>query len=164
MAGGGQAVTVTVLGHRLTEELRTQKVASGASIVSAYPGVRAALLDLQRELGKSGGVVLEGRDIGSVVFPDAEIKFFLTASVDIRARRRQRELRERGEEAPWEQILSEVATRDKNDTMRPISPLTQAEDAIVVDSSSMSLEEVVAEMVEKVREVERWLATRSGDG
>lgn len=150
----GATATILILGQDVSEAIRTQEVATGASIVSAHPGVRAALLGLQRELGRRGGVVLEGRDIGSVVFPDAELKFFLTASVEVRAERRRRELLGRGEAAEFDVIRREVVERDHKDTVRPIAPLTQAPDAIVVDSSTMTLAEVVAFMVARVRQKE----------
>jgi cytidylate kinase len=118
----------------------------GASRVSAFPGVRTALLDLQRLAGRSGGVVLEGRDIGTVIFPDAEVKFFLTASPEVRARRRYDELRAKGQDVQYEATLEEVRTRDKQDTLRPIAPLRQADDATVIDSSALTVDEIVNRM------------------
>jgi cytidylate kinase len=126
--------------------------------VSAIPGVRAALLAMQRTAGEQGGVVLEGRDIGTVVFPDAEAKFYLTASVDVRAQRRLAELEGRGHPASLEDVRREVVERDTRDSSRPIAPLRQAEDAEIVDSSALNIEQVVEHIVRQVREVEKRLA------
>jgi CMP/dCMP kinase len=130
--------------------IRTPDVSLGASRVSSYPAVRAALLDMQRREGLMGGVVLEGRDIGTVVFPDAEAKFFLTASAEIRARRRYDELVARGKADSYEATLADVELRDKADTERAVAPLKQAEDAIVVDSSNREVQDVVEEMARVV--------------
>ncbi|MEM8609393.1 MAG: (d)CMP kinase [Myxococcota bacterium] len=132
-------------------EIRTPDIAAGASQVSAYPGVRRALLDLQRNLGRDGGVVLEGRDIGTVVFPDAEVKLFLTASAEERARRRVNDLQARGISADPEEILEKMRARDRADSTRPIAPLRPAEDAVVLDSTSLGLETVVEHVLELVR-------------
>jgi cytidylate kinase len=145
-------------GEDVSSVLRTQTISEGASRVSAIPEVRAALLELQRAAGRRGGVVLEGRDIGTVVFPDAEAKFFLTASVDVRARRRHEELTLRGDQVSLEDVRREVIERDKRDSSRPVAPLRQAADALVVDSSTLSIDEVVERIVEGVRAVERRLA------
>jgi cytidylate kinase len=116
----------------------------GASIVSAHAGVRTALLAMQRQAGADGGVVLEGRDIGTVVFPDAEVKVFLTARADVRAVRRHEELLERGEtRLSYDDVLDEVKTRDAQDEGRPVAPLKRAEGAALVDSSDMTIDAVV---------------------
>jgi CMP/dCMP kinase len=141
--------------------IRTQSMGQGASKVSAIGGVREALLELQRRAGRDGGVVLEGRDIGTVVFPDAEVKFFLTASVAVRAKRRHDELASHGQAPPLEDVMNEVIERDRRDSSRPVAPLKQAEDAIVVDSSELSIDEVAERMVAHVRSVERRLAGTS---
>lgn len=138
----------------ISDEIRSREVAHGASIVSQIPKVRAHLLDIQRALGHKGGVVLEGRDIGTVVFPDAEAKFYLTATAEVRAARRQGELAQKGEPPELADILAEVKERDLRDTMRPIAPLTQAPDAIVVDSSRMNIDQVVDFIVSHVRSLE----------
>jgi len=122
-----------------------------ASAVSAHAPVRAALLDLQRQAGAAGGVVLEGRDIGTVVFPDAEAKFFLTASPEVRARRRYDELVRRGEVVSFESTLEEVRRRDEQDTGRAHAPLRKAPDAVLVDSTALSIDETVAAMAARVR-------------
>jgi cytidylate kinase len=150
-ARGGARVLLD--GEDVSGAIRTQTLSQGASKVSAQPRVRAALLELQRAAGRSGGVVLEGRDIGTVVFPDAEVKVFLTASVDERARRRYEQLIASGSEADIEAVKREVVERDQRDSTRPIAPLRQAPDAIVVDSSELSIDQVVARIVARVREV-----------
>lgn len=154
-ADGAQRVLLE--GEDVTTRIRTQEIAEGASRVSAVPEVREALLEMQRRAGRAGGVVLEGRDIGTVVFPDAEAKFFLTASVDVRARRRFDELVARGEPADLEVIRQEVALRDQRDSTRPIAPLRQAEDAVWVDSSTLAVDQVVEAIIRRVREVEQQL-------
>ena len=138
--------------------IRTQSISQGASKVSAHPGVRQALLELQRSQGRQGAVVLEGRDIGTVVFPDAEAKFFLTASVEVRAQRRRDELAARGTPPSLEDVMREVKERDQRDSTRPVAPLKQADDAQLVDSSALSVEQVVERIVAAVREVEQRLA------
>lgn len=125
------------------ERIRTPEMSMGASAVSAHPGVREALLDAQRQFGAEGAVVLEGRDIGTVVFPDAEVKVFLTASAEVRARRRFEELREKGVAATLEATLDDVKQRDAQDSSRAIAPLRQADDATLVDSSAMGAEAVI---------------------
>lgn len=138
-------------GRDRADEIRTPEISQGASIVSQHPEVRAALLDLQRRLGVDGGVVLEGRDIGTVVFPDAEVKIFLTASERERARRRQVELQSRGAKQELEAVLSEVRERDHRDSSRPLAPMRVADDAIHVDTTGLSLEEVADRIVEIVK-------------
>jgi len=152
------AVHVLLRGQDVSLAIRTQSVGQGASEVSAHPGVREALLDLQRGQGREGGVVLEGRDIGTVVFPDAEAKFYLTASAEVRAQRRRDELAARGTPPSLADVLSEVTERDRRDSTRPIAPLRQADDAQLVDSSALSIEQVVELIVAAVRVVERHLA------
>lgn len=153
--GGGQRVFLE--GEDVSQAIRTQAISEGASKVSAFPAVREALLGLQRAAGQLGGVVLEGRDIGTVVFPDAEAKFFVTASVEVRAQRRYEELRERGTAADLETIRREVELRDRRDTHRPIAPLRCAEDALLIDTSALPIDEVVTRIVRRVRDVERQL-------
>ena len=152
--------TVKLRGEDVSLAIREPSVSQGASKVSAVPAVRDALLDMQRHAGASGGVVLEGRDIGTVVFPSAEAKFFLTASVDIRARRRFDELVARGATPDLAEVQREVAERDLRDSTRPIAPLKQASDARIIDSSVLSIDQVVARIVQRVREVEAELGAR----
>ena len=159
--GAGGALRVLLAGEDVSGLIRTQSIGQGASKVSAVPGVRAALLSLQRAAGEGGGVVLEGRDIGTVVFPDAEVKLFLTASVEVRAQRRFEELTERGEKPEMAAIRAEVIERDQRDSNRAVAPLRLAADAVVVDSSSLDVEQVVSQIVERVRETERRLAGKA---
>lgn len=149
------ATRISVHGTDVSEIIRSREAALGASMVSQNPKVRAQLLVIQRKLGEQGGVVFEGRDIGSVVFPEAKAKFFLTASTQVRAARRQAELLQKGEVPSLDEIVREVEERDRRDTSRPIAPLIQAEDAIVVDSSELGIDEVVAQIVRHVRALER---------
>ena len=145
-----KGVRVMLGAEDVSDAIRSADMGMGASRVSAIGGVRAALLDLQRQAGESGGVVLEGRDIGTVVFPDAEVKFFLTASPEIRAQRRYDELLLRGQKVDYAATLAEVKLRDEKDTNRPIAPLRRADDAIFVDSSDRPVDEIVAEMARRV--------------
>lgn len=133
------------------QEIRSEEVGLAASKVSAYPGVRKLLLGLQRDLGKQGGVVLEGRDIGTVVFPEAEVKIFLTASIEARAQRRFQELEAKGQQVDIEKIKKEMAQRDHQDTTRAVAPLKQAPDAHLVDTSNMSIESVLDRLESIVR-------------
>ncbi len=134
-------------------DIRSPEMGQGASKVSAHPEVREALLGIQRALGGSGGVVLEGRDIGTVVFPDAEVKIFLTAAPEERARRRLGDLAERGVQADYDEILGSIRERDERDERRSVAPLRPADDALVLDSTELSLDEVVSQVVRRVREV-----------
>ncbi len=137
-------------GQDRADEIRTPELAAGASQVSAYPGVRRALLGIQRDLGREGGVVLEGRDIGTVVFPDAEVKLFLTASAEERAHRRVQDLQDRGMVADYERILAQIRSRDEADSTRAIAPLRPAQDAVILDSTNLDLESVVQHILELV--------------
>ena len=129
--------------HDVTAAIRTPEISQGASQVSAHPAVRAALLELQRRLGAGGGVVVEGRDTGTVVFPTADAKFFLTASEAERARRRVSELAAAGTTVDYEITLREISERDRRDAGRDTAPMIPAPDAVLVDSSAQTLEEVV---------------------
>lgn len=157
----GAEVTIRAWGDDITTEIRSREASIGASIVSQIPEVREALLSIQQKLGAGGGVVLEGRDIGSVVFPDAEAKFYLTASARVRAERRRAELSESGDAPALEDIIDEVNERDRRDTERPIAPLVQAADAVVIDSSQLSIDEVVERIVQRVRALESALGSSS---
>jgi cytidylate kinase len=138
-------------GRDRADEIRTPELSAGASQVSAYAGVRRALLSIQRDLGQEGGVVLEGRDIGTVVFPDAEVKLFLTASAEERAHRRVQDLQDRGTTADYNEVLAQIRSRDEADSTRAIAPLRPAEDAVILDSTSLELEAVVQHVLELVR-------------
>jgi cytidylate kinase len=136
----------------LTDFIRTPEVSLASSRISAIPDVRAALLGLQRRLGCQGKSILEGRDIGTVVFPDADVKFFMSASVDERAKRRLIELEATGSDAPsFEEVKRQIAERDHGDSTRKVAPLKQAQDAIAVDTTSMTLDEVVKLLESHVR-------------
>jgi len=134
---------VFIAGEDVSSAIRTPEVSQGASQVSAHPEVRAALLDLQRRLGAGGGVVVEGRDTGTVVFPTAEAKFFLTANDEERARRRVAELTATGAKVDFAETLREIRERDSRDASRDVAPMIPASDAVLVDSSTQTLEEVV---------------------
>ncbi len=145
-----------VLGERdITTAIRQPEVSQMASKVSAQPAVRQALLTLQRQMGQDGGVVLEGRDIGTVVFPDADVKFFLEASAEERGQRRYRELQQQGVSTTLKATLREMAERDQRDSERAHAPLRRAEDAIVVDSTTRSLNEVVYLLLQHVAAVRK---------
>jgi cytidylate kinase len=139
----GDTNHVFVAGEDVSAAIRMPEVSSGASQVSAHPAVRAALLELQRRLGAGGGVVVEGRDTGTVVFPAAEAKFFLIATEEERARRRIAELRANGQEVDPEQTLREIRERDQRDASRDVAPMKPADDAVLVDSSTQTIEQVV---------------------
>lgn len=134
-------------GKNITAKLREEAVGNMASKSSAIPEVRAKLLELQRELARKEDVIMDGRDIGTCVLPDADVKVFLTASVETRAKRRYDELVEKGVACDLEEIARDIAERDERDSTREIAPLKQAEDALLVDSSYMTIEEVVAAIV-----------------
>jgi cytidylate kinase len=144
-------VRVRVDGDDVTEAIRAADMGMGASTVSAHPDVRTALLDMQRQAGSDGGVVLEGRDIGTVVFPDAEVKFFLTARPEVRARRRFDELVAKGARVTFEETLADVRRRDEQDTTRPVAPLRQADDATLIDNSGITIDETVSLMVQRLQ-------------
>lgn len=146
----GEATHLFVDGVDRESDLRTPRISQGASKVSALPSVRDALLGVQQAMGAAGGVVMEGRDIGTVVFPDADVKFFLTASDEERAQRRLRELLAKGTQTSLEEVLSEMTERDRRDSMRATAPLKQAGDAIFVDSTGMTFDEVVESMRARV--------------
>jgi cytidylate kinase len=133
-----------------TSAIRAPEISQGASQVSAHPPVRAALLELQRRLGAGGGVVVEGRDTGTVVFPAADAKFFLTASAEERARRRVAELAAAGTAVDYAQTLREIAERDQRDASRDVAPMVPAPDAVLVDSSTQTLEQVVDSLASTV--------------
>jgi cytidylate kinase len=134
--------------REVTQEIRTPEVTAEVSRVAAYPSVRAGLLGLQRRLGRAHarGSVLEGRDIGTVVFPDAEVKVFLTATAEERARRRSLEIG-----APYEQVLEEIRIRDRKDSQRAVAPLRAADDAVTVDSTGKTIDQVCDEIAALVR-------------
>lgn len=139
----------------VTEAIRSAEVTALVSKVAAIGTVREAMVDQQRRMGESGGVLMDGRDIGTVVFPNAQLKIFLTATVEERAMRRYKELVAKGQQVDLEQLKADIACRDKQDSERAISPLRQAEDAIYLDTSAMSIEEVAAYIENLVKEREQ---------
>jgi cytidylate kinase len=147
----GDVNHVVVGGEDVTAAIRQPAISQGASQVSAHPEVRAALLDLQRRLGAGGGVVVEGRDTGTVVFPGAEAKFFLTATDEERARRRVDDLRRAGTTVDYDSTLREIRERDARDAQRAVAPMVPAADAVQLDSSPLTMEEVVARLEAEVR-------------
>jgi cytidylate kinase len=153
-AGNPQAGQRVLLGGEdVSALIRTPPMSLGASAVSARPVVRAGLLELQRRLAAAPGnrgAVLEGRDIGTVVFPDADAKFFLSARPEVRARRRFEELRAKGDPATFEQVLADQLKRDRDDSQRAVAPLRAAADAVTVDTSDLSLDEVVERLAREV--------------
>ncbi|MBO6307940.1 MAG: (d)CMP kinase [Oribacterium sp.] len=142
---------VSVNGEDVTDMIRTPKISSLTSFYAAKPCVRAFLLELQREMARSRDVIMDGRDIGTVVLPDADVKIFLTASPEVRAKRRYDELRAKGENVSFDDILSSVNQRDRQDSERSAAPLKQAEDAIYLDTGDMDIDAAVQRVVDIVR-------------
>lgn len=136
----------------VSEEIRTEQASIMASKVSAIPAVRAFLLDTQRDFAKTDNVLMDGRDIGTVVLPNASVKIFLTASPEIRAKRRTKQLEEKGVKCDYNKVLQDIITRDYNDSHREIAPLKPAENAIILDTSDMTLEESIDTLVKIVEE------------
>lgn len=139
--GGDERERIFLDGEDVTEQIRSQEISNTASKISAYPGVRSILTELWRRIGKAGGVVLEGRDIGTVVFPDADLKVFLIAQPRIRAERRYNELHDPSG-TTLEQVADDIARRDAADSSRSHAPLARAEDAVEVDTSHMNIEQM----------------------
>ena len=131
-------------GMDVTDEIRTQDISQKASLVSAHPLVREVLLDMQRDVAKAHNVIMDGRDIGTVVLPKADVKIFLTASAEVRAKRRYDELIAKGQQANLEQVLKEIQQRDYQDTHREIAPLKMAKDSIKLDTSNLDIDGVIA--------------------
>jgi CMP/dCMP kinase len=147
----GDALGVVIDGEDVSQAIRADDIGRGASRVSTHPGVRQALLGLQRDLASAGGVVMDGRDIGTVVLPNADLKVFLDASLEERARRRHEELLGRGEAVTLDEVRRALAERDRQDTERATAPLRPAEDAVLVDSTAATIDEVVATLLHSVR-------------
>ena len=135
-------VHVLLGGEDVSSEIRTEEAGANASKVAAYPSVRTALLQRQREFLKEPGLVADGRDMGTVVFPKAQVKIFLDASADVRAKRRVLQLKQKGKQADFDTIKKEIEERDNRDRNRPVAPLKPADDALILDSSDLSIEEV----------------------
>lgn len=139
-------------GEDVTQEIRLPEMSLYASAVSAIPEVRSFLLEMQRDFARRSSVIMDGRDIGTVVLPDADVKIFLQADVEVRARRREKELQERGTPRPFEQVLAEMKERDYNDTHRSAAPLRAAEDAVIVDTSELDFQQSKERLLEIIRE------------
>lgn len=137
----------------VSDEVRTSEVTNNVSVVAAHKMVREILVDRQKQLAEKGGIVMDGRDIGTHVIPDAEVKIFMVASVDERAERRHKENIERGFDSSLEQLKEEIAARDKFDSERKASPLKQAEDAVLVDTTGLGLEEVVSKILNIIEQL-----------
>jgi len=143
---------IVVNGRDLTEEIRKPEISALASAVSAKAVVRRRLAEIQRQLGAAGGIVAEGRDMGTVVFPQAEVKFFLDARPEVRGERRYRELAAKGEQATLLEVSEQLIARDRNDQDRELAPMKPAADAILIDSTELKVEEVVELMVHLIEE------------
>jgi cytidylate kinase len=128
-------------GEDVSEDIRADDISALASAISAIPAVRYKMVELQRKMGEKGGVILDGRDIGTFVFPSAEVKFFLTASPEVRAKRRWLELKQKGINKDFSEVLADLVKRDNNDSQRALAPLKKADDAIEVDTSNITIEE-----------------------
>ena len=152
LAGDPDSLRVTLDGRDISDKIRTEEVSHAASVISAIGGVRRALVERQRQMGRRGSVVLDGRDIGTVVFPEADIKFFLTAAPEERASRRYEEDRLRERDVTFEETLADINTRDQRDSTRADSPLAIAEDAVVIDSTELSIADVFERMMEVIRQ------------
>lgn len=142
---------VTLDGEDVSGLIRTPEISKSASACSAISAVREKMVKAQQKMGESKSVIMDGRDICEVVFPDAEYKYFLTASAEERANRRYKELREKGSDISYEQVLADIKTRDHNDSTRAASPMRKAEDAILLDTTSMTQDEVVEFICSRVR-------------
>ena len=151
-AAASGEVLVAYRGRDVSRAIRTEEGGRGASTVAAIPAVRKALLRRQREFRRPPGLVADGRDMGTVVFPDADLKFYLTASAEERARRRYKQLIAKGESVSLPRLLEDIRERDARDSSREVSPLVPAEDAIVIDSSDLSIPDVFAQVMLKVKE------------
>lgn len=152
LAGDPDSLHVSLAGRDISEAIRSERVTHTSSTISAIPAVRRHLVQKQRKLGASGSVVLDGRDIGTVVFPDADVKFYMTAEPAERARRRFEEERLRERDITFEETLADINSRDRRDSTRDDSPLKIADDAIVIDSTEKSIDEVFEQMMSKIRE------------
>jgi cytidylate kinase len=145
-------ISVSLDGRDVTREIRSEEVTRNVSLVSSYPGVRRVMVEKQQQMGSNKGCVLDGRDIGTVVFPDADLKFYMTADIMERARRRQLELSQSGTELPIVQVVHELTDRDRKDSTRQTSPLRKADDAIEIDTTNLTIDEQVVKILSYVDE------------
>jgi cytidylate kinase len=142
---GDEETRVILEGEDVTLQIRSEEAGAAASIVASHPAVRAALLERQRRFAQPPGLVADGRDMGTVVFPDAPVKIYLDASAEVRGERRYKQLKDKGIDANLGQIVEDIRQRDQRDMQRPVAPLKPAEDAYVIDSSHLTVEQVLAE-------------------
>ncbi|PAU54933.1 cytidylate kinase [Pseudomonas sp. PIC25] len=149
-ASGGHGQRIILEGEEVTDVIRNEQVGAGASQVASLPAVREALLQRQRAFLEAPGLVADGRDMGTVVFPDAPLKIFLTASAEERARRRYLQLKEKGDDVSLSSLLEEIRARDERDTQRAVAPLKPASDAIQLDSTELSIEQVLERILSEV--------------
>ncbi|WP_313058607.1 (d)CMP kinase [Stutzerimonas nitrititolerans] len=149
-AESGQGMRIVLEGEDVTEAIRNEVVGAGASQVAALPAVREALLQRQKAFREAPGLVADGRDMGTVVFPDATLKIFLTASAEERARRRYLQLKAKGDDVNLASLLDEIRARDERDTQRAVAPLKPADDAIQLDSTALSIEQVLGQILSEV--------------
>jgi len=149
-AGDGRHYTALLNGEDVTWALRTPEIDANVSLVSSYPGVRQEMVKRQRAFGQRGQVVMVGRDIGTVVMPDAPLKLYITASAAERARRRWRDRQQQGHDASFEEILADVERRDDIDSHREVSPLRPADDALIIDTTGHTVADIVADIIEKL--------------
>ncbi|MFA7320125.1 MAG: (d)CMP kinase [Dokdonella sp.] len=147
----GGETRVIVNGHDATDELRTETAGAAASAIAVFPGVRAALFDKQRDFRKAPGLVADGRDMGTVIFPDAQYKVFLTASAEERAKRRYKQLKDKGLNVTLAALLREIQARDERDAARTVAPLRPAADALTIDTTGIAVASVVAAVLSVVR-------------
>lgn len=143
---------ISLCGEDVTDDIRTPEISMGASKVSAIPEVREFLFDLQQKMAREHNVIMDGRDIGTVVLPDADLKIFLTASADERASRRYLELKEKADCPTYEEIRDDIIKRDYNDSHRAVAPLRQADDAVLIDTTDMGFHEVCEEILDLIRD------------
>ena len=148
--GGAQKIFLN--GTDVSAKIREHRISKAASDVSALPSVRKKLVELQQEIARKTPCVLDGRDIGTVVLPHAKYKFFITAEPEVRAMRRFLELKEKGQDVTFEKVLADINTRDYNDSHRACSPMKQAEDAVLIDTTQLNAEEVVEEILKRITE------------
>lgn len=160
--GEGGAIRVVLDGEDVTDAIRSPDVDAHVSLVSSFSGVRSELVAEQRRMAHDGGIVCEGRDIGTVVFPDADLKFFIEATLDERARRRQKDLLEKGMPVTLEEVEEHLDSRDRFDSEREASPLTRAPDAILIDTTALTIPEQVALVVDRIRKWQK--AAQRGAG
>ncbi|MBM2844938.1 MAG: Cytidylate kinase [Bacteroidetes bacterium] len=153
LRSAGEEIRVILDGHDVTDGIRTSEVTRAVSAVSRFRRVRERMVEEQRRIGNGQGIVLEGRDIGTVVFPNADLKVFLVAGIEARAKRRQAELRAQGVETDMAQLVREIEERDRLDSTRMESPLRKAPDAVVLDTSNLTIDEQVEFVVQKAREI-----------